>query len=233
LWQHDGGVMMNNDRPLSSLCRDLLPDYDAHMAIPTLTYAMRGYPALVWVLGISGLFFAASILLLSLSNPFWIVLAGIPIAFIASILAFSVVIRFLLRREWFAALGVLLVSCSLYLATTFPTIPESTAAFCAQWVQLAWYRSRIDKEVSERMQAKSYPVIVTWSTGGVFSTEVGIGYDKSDEFKKAPGTQSASWQLAAKDTFVGGKCWEAHPLVGHYFKWVFDGACESNHARKH
>jgi hypothetical protein len=151
--------------------------------------------ALAWVLGISGLFFAASILLLSLSNPFWILLAGIPIAFIASILAFSVVIRFLLKREWFAALGVLLVSCSLYLATTFPTIPEST--------------------------------------GGVFSTEVGIGYDNSDEFKKPPGTESASWQLAAKDTFVGGKCWEAHPLVGHYFKWVFDGACESDYARKH
>jgi hypothetical protein len=152
---------------------------------------------------------------------------GIAIACLMLVVAFILLTCFLARHRWLSASAVLVAILTLCLTIAFPRLPELRAAVGAHWVRLAWYKPQLDKLIRERAKTNETPVIATLGVGGVFSTETGIGYDSSDEFRKPSGTQSASWQRAARETFVEGRCWEAYPLIAHYFAFVFDGACSA------
>jgi hypothetical protein len=70
------------------------------------------------------------------------------------------------------------------------------------------------------------PRVLVLQTDGFLSMASGLAFDESGEIRKPPGTQSAQWKARVSRSPLQRTCWGAVHLIGPYYSWSGDYACE-------
>ncbi len=68
--------------------------------------------------------------------------------------------------------------------------------------------------------------VLILETDGFLSSASGLAFDESGEMLGEPGTQSKRWKERASNSPLEKKCWRANRLVGFYYSWSGNYACE-------
>jgi hypothetical protein len=95
----------------------------------------------------------------------------------------------------------------------------------SNYIQLAITYPMIKTRV-ESWPPDQTPRVLIFETDGFLSGASGLAFDDSDEISKAPGSQSDAWKARISNSPLGMKCWQATRLIGSYYAWSGEYACE-------
>jgi hypothetical protein len=101
----------------------------------------------------------------------------------------------------------------------------SLTLFAGDFLQLAIVYPQFATQI-DALASDAGPRIVTIETDSALLMSHGIAYDDSDEIMLAPERRSASWTAHARTSRFAMECWGVRHLIGHYYVWGGDGACE-------